>query len=113
MDTQPTNLESLFEKAEAYSIRSLELVKLKSVERISEVASWVTSRLGVVITISLFAFSLNIGIALWLGELLGKIYYGFFIVAAFYLLVGLVLHLFLHQWIKKPLGDLIIKKALQ
>ena len=69
--------------------------------------------MSVIIMLSLFALVFNIGIALLIGELMGKIYYGFFIVAAFYLLAGLVLHLFLYKWIKKPLGDLIIKQALQ
>jgi hypothetical protein len=63
--------------------------------------------------ISMFALVLNLGVALWLGELLGKSYYGFFIVAAFYLLAGLVLHFFLQRWIRKPISDLIITQALQ
>jgi hypothetical protein len=70
-------------------------------------------RLSVIIMISLFALVLNIGIALLLGELLGKSYYGFFIVAGFYLVAGIILHFFLHKWIKKPISDLIIKQALQ
>jgi ABC-type transport system involved in cytochrome bd biosynthesis fused ATPase/permease subunit len=63
--------------------------------------------------LTLFALVLNIGIALWLGELLGKNYYGFFIVAVFYLLSAIVLHFFLHNWIKKPVSNLIITQALQ
>jgi hypothetical protein len=62
---------------------------------------------------AMFALVLNIGVALWLGELLGKNYYGFFIVAAFYLFTGMVLHFFLHNWIKKPVSNLIITQVLQ
>jgi len=47
-----------------------------------------------------------------LGDLLGKIYYGFFIVSTFYLLVGIIFHLFLHEWIKKPINDVIISEVL-
>jgi len=67
----------------------------------------------VVVVATLFVLVFNIGIALWLGELLGKSYYGFFIVAAFYLIAAIVLHFFLLRWIKKPMSDLIISQALQ
>lgn len=113
METLAGTMETLLERAEAYGKTSLELAKLKSVETSATVITWLVSRISVIMMISLFALVLNIGIALWLGEMLGKVYYGFFIVAGFYLITGLVLHLFLHQWIKKPLSDLIITQALQ
>ena len=113
METPASIIETLFEKAEAYSKTSFELGKLKSVETTSSVVTYLVSRLSVVIMISLFALILNIGIAIWLGKLLGEYYYGFFIVAGFYCVAGIVFHLFLHRWIKKPLGDLIITQALQ
>jgi|SRR6185503_3811149 len=113
METPASTIETLFEKAEAYSKTSYELAKLKSLETTTTVATYLISRLSVIIMISLFALVLNIGIALLLGEVFGKTYYGFFVVAAFYLVAGLVLHYFLHQWIKKPLSDLIITQALQ
>ena len=69
--------------------------------------------MSVIIMFALFALIMNIGVALFLGELLGKLYYGFFIVAAFYLLAALILHFFMYKWIKKPISDLIIKQALQ
>ena len=112
METPASQIESLFERVEAYSKTSYELAKLKLLETATGlVTSWI-ARLSVIIMISLFVLVLNIGIALFLGELLGKSYYGFFIVAAFYLLVGLVLHLFLHRWIEKPVSESIIKQAL-
>jgi hypothetical protein len=113
METPTSIIETLFEKAEAYSKTSFELGKLKSVETTSTVVTYLVSRLSVIIMVSLFALVLNIGIALWLGEMLGAYYFGFFIVAGFYLIAGIVLHFFLHSWIKKPLSDLIITQALQ
>jgi hypothetical protein len=113
METTTTQIETLLERIEAYSKTSIELSKLKSVEMTTMVVTSLASRLSVIILVSLFALVLNIGIALWLGEMLGKSYYGFFIVAAFYLLAGTVLHFFLHKWIKKPVSELIITQALQ
>lgn len=113
METPASVVESLFEQVETYSKKTFELSKLKSVETTAIVATSALAKMGVIVVISLFILVLNIGIALLLGELLGKAYYGFFIVAAFYLLAGIILHFFLHQWIKTPVSNFIIRQALQ
>ncbi|HLG33788.1 MAG TPA: hypothetical protein VI757_02825 [Bacteroidia bacterium] len=113
METPASIIETLFEKAEAYTKTTYELSKLKSLKTSTRVATSLISRLSVIVMLSLFALVLNIGVALFLGELLGKYYYGFFIVAAFYLVAGIVFHFFLLKWIKKPLSDLMITQALQ
>jgi hypothetical protein len=113
METPATAFETLFERVEEYTKTSIELAKLKGLETTTEIVSLLIARLSVIIVLSLFLLVFNIGVALWLGDVLGKNYYGFFIVAAFYLLAGVVLHLFLHRWIKKPVSDLIITQALQ
>jgi hypothetical protein len=113
METPAVSVESLFERVEAYSKTTFELSKLKLLETAIMVVTVLLPRLSVILMGSLFALVLNIGIALYLGELLGKSYYGFFIVAAFYLVAGWILHVFLHKWIKKPLADLIINQALK
>jgi len=113
METPANLVESLFKRAEEYGKTTIELSRLKALETTTKVATSLVSRLSVIAVFSLFALVLNIGIALLLGELLGKTYYGFFIVAAFYLIAGILFFFFLHKWIKKPFGDLIIKQALQ
>ncbi len=113
MEKQASIVEALYERVEAYSKTTLELSKLKALNTTTHVVTTMISRLSVVIMLALFALVLNIGIALWLGELLGKNYYGFFIVALFYPIAAIVLHFFLHNWIKKPVSDLIITQALQ
>ena len=113
MDTPVSSLESLFERIEAYGKTTLELTKLRALDTIIFVVTTLISRLGVAAMVSMFFLVLNVGIALYLGEQLGKNYYGFFIVAAFYALAGLLMHSFLFDWIKKPVHDLIIQKSLQ
>jgi uncharacterized membrane protein YccC len=113
METPRDLIEELYERGEAYSKTTFELAKLKGLETTTVVVTALIWRMSVLLMLSLFALVLNIGIALWLGELLGKSYYGFFIVAGFYLFTGTVLHFFLHNWIKKPLSDLIITQALK
>ena len=97
METPTASIESLFERAEAYGKTTYELSKLKSLETTTQVVTTLISRLSVVVMISLFALLSTIGIALLLGDLLGKSYYGFFIVGGFYLVAGIVLYFFLQM----------------
>jgi hypothetical protein len=113
METTAKTFEALYERAEAYGITTFELSKLKTLETTTIVVASLVSKLSVILMIAMFALVFNIGIALFLGGLLGQSYYGFFIVAFFYLLAGIIMHFTLHKRIKKPLSDLIIKQALQ
>jgi hypothetical protein len=56
---------------------------------------------------------LNLGIAFWLGEILGEIYYGFFVVAAFYVIAGIAFRLFIHKRLKRHICDSIIEQVLK
>lgn len=112
MEDNASLIGTLFEKAEHYAKTSAELFKLKTIDKSADVISTLTARLAVVSFITLFFLILNIGIALWIGEMLGKTYYGFFIVAGFYALAGIVFYIFRNKWIKTPLRNSIIAQAL-
>lgn len=113
METPARSIEELIERAETYTKTTIELSKLKLLETTNTVITSLIPRLIVFIMALVFAIVLTIGIALYLGELLGKSYWGFFIVSAFYLVATIVLHFFLHKWIKKPLSNFFIKQVLQ
>ncbi len=113
MESPANALASLFEKAEEYGKTTFELYKLKMVDAATIIVTAFVSRLSVIIVLSLFGLTLTVGIALYLGELLGKTYYGFFVVAGFYLLAGIVMHFFMHKWIKTPISESIIKQTLE
>ncbi len=112
MEKPPNLIESLFEKLGLYGKTTYELSKLRAVQKSTDVASSVVARAVAIVILSLFVFILSIGIALLLGEWLGKFYYGFFVVAAFYLLVGVICLFHLHKWIEKPISNLIISQVL-
>jgi len=113
MDEQSGLIESLIEKGEQYGKTTLELLKLKTLDKSADAASNLVSWLIVVIFAVLFFLILNIGVALWLGEVLGKSYYGFFVVAGFYGLLALVFGIFRKQLIKKPVNNSIINQVLE
>jgi hypothetical protein len=112
METPTSLVETLFEKTQQYTRTTAELYKLKAIGKSADVLSALTARLAVTLFATLFFLILNIGIALWIGDLLERACYGFFIVAGYYGLGSLVLHIFRNKWIKKPLRDSIIEQAL-
>jgi phosphoglycerol transferase MdoB-like AlkP superfamily enzyme len=108
MTDNATPVEILFEKAEKYGKTTLEVLKLRALSLSAEVASSLAVKLAVFTVVALFTFILNIGIALWLGELMGKSYYGFFVIAGFYVLLAVLIYLFRDQWIKIPVSNSVI-----
>jgi hypothetical protein len=113
MDEQSGLIESLIEKGEQYGKTTLELLKLKTLDKSADVVSNLVSWLIVLIFAVLFFLILNIGVALWLGELLGKSYYGFFVVSGFYALLALIFSIFRKQIVKNPVNNSIITQVLE
>ncbi len=113
MEYQTGPVESLIDRVKSYAETRIDLLRLKAIDKSSSVLSLVISLL-VVILLGFIAFILlNVGIALLLGELLGKSYYGFFIVAVFYLFIALVFYKFHDKWIKTPIANSMIKKLME
>jgi hypothetical protein len=110
METTPSSIESLLESVEAYGKTTYELSKLKALDATSTVASSLISRLIVIILAMLFVFVLSMGIALMIGDMMGKAYYGFLIVAAFYLIALIIAHYSLDNVVKKSISSLILSQ---
>ena len=113
MEDKINIIETLLERATEYGKSSYELAKLKMLDKTSDVVSTLLSNSVVLIIISSFMLFLNLGLAFWLSEILGKIYLGFFVVAAFYGISGILIHFFMHDWIKKCISNNFIKQMLK
>jgi len=107
-----TSIEKLIERAEDYSKTTVELFKLKLINKTSEIVSSIASQLIIFAVVALFTFIINIGFSLWIGEMLGKTYYGFFVVAAFYLFIAIIIYACREKWIKNPTKNSIIAQML-
>lgn len=105
-------MEPLLLQAEAYSRTGFEVVKLKALEKTADMTSTVLSRVLLALVLSFFVLSFTIALALWLGDLLGKNYYGFLIVAGAYAVAAIIVTA-LHPQIKTRITNAIITKALQ
>jgi len=106
-------VESLLERITCYVKTNAELVKLKVLDKASDVVSSLIPHTVVFVLVLSSLFFLNVGLALWLGEILGNLCFGFFVVAAFYGLIGLCIRLFFHKRMKRFISDYIIKQALK
>lgn len=111
-EEKPSFMEPLFEKLEAYGKTSFELLKLNALQKSASIISVFTIRIILVLFIVLVIFNLNIGVALWLGNILNSMYYGFFCVAGFYLFVVGILCVFLNKYILRKINQSIINQVL-
>ena len=108
-ETSKEVLESLFNRTTDYIETGLNLVKLKAVKKTSEIVSNVVSKIVLCIIFTFFILMVNIGIGLWLGEILHKNYYGFFALAGIYLIIGLIFFAGRSTWLRTPIANSIIK----
>lgn len=112
MENKPNAIGSLFENAGAYLETRLDLLKLQAVSKSTDVISSIASRIVIVILMFFGISILNIGISIWIGALVGELWWGFLIVGGFYLLLAVLFIVFKGKWIKGPLNDMLIKKML-
>jgi hypothetical protein len=112
MENPKEQIENLIERGEEYGKTTLELIKLKTIDKSSDVVSSLVSWLIVILFAVMFFTLLNIAIALWLGGIMGHSSYGFFTVSGFYAVLTIVFLIFRKQLVKKPVNDSIVKQLL-
>jgi hypothetical protein len=113
MEDNKKMIEELLENALDYGKTTVELAKLKALDKSSDIVSSFVPHSVVLILISAFVLFLNFGLAFWFGDLLGKTYYGFFVIAAFYCVVASFIHFFMHKRLKKSFRNFFIKLLLK
>ena len=106
-------IEPLIERVAAYGKTSLELLKLNAIDKSSDIASTAIPQSVILYFIASILLFSGLGLAVWLGEITGKTYLGFFIVAAFYILAGLFFYLFIFKWLKRVACDYFIRQVLK
>jgi hypothetical protein len=111
MEDNAKLIELLLEKATDYGKTSYELAKLKALDKTQDVVSSFVPHYVVLIVILLFVLFSGLGLAFWLGDILGKTYLGLLVVAAFFAIAAIVLHFFMHKSLKKFVANIFIKQA--
>ena len=113
MEDNAKLIEKLLERVVEYGKTSAELIKLKALEKASDVFSSLALHSVAFVLIASFMLFLNLGLAFWLGDIIGKAYYGFFLIGGFYILIAIVITLFMRKWIIKITRNYIIKHLLK
>lgn len=113
MQNHLEKIEELIEKLKLYSVNTIDLIKLETVERSSALLSNLISRVIIGVIAILFAFFLSLGICFYLSELFGNNYLGFGVVAGFYLLLGIVLIIGRKKLLINPIRERIIQEMLE
>src|SRR4030095_10188127 len=113
MENSSLDISGLLSESKEYVETKLELWKLKAIEKVAEVTSSLIARVILFMVLMCFWIMLSIGIALWIGDSLGKMMYGFFIVAAFYGIAGLLFFVFRNALIKTPIGNKLVHEFLK
>ncbi len=107
------SFQSLLEKSQDYAETKIELVKLKTIAKSSDVLSTIIVLISGLFVGLLFFLFISIGLAFYLGSLVGSTHAGFFIMGGFYGIVLFLLYLLRDKWIKTPATNMIIKKMLK
>lgn len=91
----------LIEKLKLIGVSAKILFKYKVFEFFSKIYAMLLYKILVIILSMTTLFFLSVFLALWLGDLLGKNYYGFLIIFSFYLTLLFLLYIFRMKFISK------------
>jgi hypothetical protein len=111
-ESKLTNVEELFYKLKDYGDTRLDLFKLKGINKVSGFLSTLIVSVVLVVLLFLVLICISIGLALLIGSWLGHSYWGFFIIGAIYIIIGLVLFSGRNKMIKEPVSNLLIKELM-
>ncbi len=110
IEDKSTSVEDLYNKVKDYAETKLELYKLKAVSKVSGFLSTFIIMIILLLIFFTVILCISIGAALLIGKLLGAAFYGFFVIAALYIIIGLVLYSMRNNLIKRPISNKLIEE---
>ena len=113
MTDNTTPIATLFDRAEDYGKTTLNLLKLNAIDKSADVISSLVSRFAVMMIVVLSVLFISTGLSIWIGTVVGAIFYGFLIVGGFYAFSALFLDVFCRQWLKNCVSNSVIKQMMK
>ena len=113
MEDQQQDIDILLSDAGDFIETRTNLWKLKAVESLVDVSGELVSGLGMIVISSFVVIIFSIGLALLIGDWMGKSYYGFFIIGGLYGIAALVIYARRGRWLKDPFSNMLIRKILK
>jgi hypothetical protein len=109
MENESQDPQVLVDKVERFTKNTIEILKLKSKDKLVSFSSTLILYFIFIITIFFLMLMVNFAMALWLGVYFHHFLFGFLVVGLFYLIVGLIVVVFMST-IKRKVSDFIIQK---
>ncbi len=113
MEVKEGKIEAVYSRIEDLVNKQQELIKLKIYSKSADVATFLVLKIIMFVVVGLFVLFLNIGISMWLGEVLGKTYYGFLILAGFYAIAALFIKTILYKDAEFKINNFFLFKILK
>lgn len=106
---EQTSENTLFEDIKQYIALRSKIFSLQLTESAAGFLSNLISNGAAVLFFVIFFVFASIGLALLVGQWVNNAAGGFFIIAAFYLLVAIIIWATRERWIERPLTDIFIR----
>jgi len=113
IEEQRHDIDSLLSDAGDFLETKTKLWRLKGIESLADVSGELVSGLGMIGIVTFVVLLFSIGFALLIGDLLGKSFYGFFIIGGAYFIFGLICYICRNRWLKEPFSNMLIRKILK
>lgn len=111
METNNGMVEPLFEKVEQYTNTSIELWKLKTIDKVSDITSSLMAKIIWFFAFTFLLLFLSLATAFYFGYIFNNLFYGFMIVALFYAVIGTIL-VFSQKSISKRIKNQVVKQFI-
>ena len=110
---QQKSLNDVIENVQDYIELQKKILRLEVIEKVSEASASAGANSVVFVFYLLVFLFFSIAIALFAGDLLGKNYLGFAVIAVLYLMIALVLNVNKDKWLKTPIANSFIKTFMR
>lgn len=107
-----SKIEIFTDDFKAYLQSTQELVQMQITERIAVLSARFISHIYIGIAITFCLLFISLSLAFYLSVLLNNTYFGFAIIAGFFMLVLIILYLGRKPLVEKPTSNNIIRKLL-
>jgi len=113
MNSVIDNIEQIASAATSVAETKFELLKLKAADKVSVAVSAVAMIFVVVLLGSIALIVLSFGLAFFIGNRLGDVSYGFFIIGGVFALAGFLFYANRKKWVQEPLTSILIDKLIK
>jgi len=113
MEEEQSKIGEVTEKVREYIVTTSELIELKAVDKLAIISSEIISGLVIGLVTVLFVLFISLAAGFYLSTVLGDRFSGFFIVAGFYLIVGIISIVMRKQLLSRPTANRIVRKIFE